>query len=236
MTLSYDYLYFDQNYNSALHNSPWNIASLSYSTRTGIGSVIGRVSYANRFSSNGLQAEIDAYPRISNVFYSYLNVGYSDDLPVFPKFRAGMSLYANLPKSFEGEVGFRYLKFSSETWIYTASLGKYIGNYWFNLRTFLVPGNTNLSQSYTLTTRYYYGEADDYISVGIGTGISPDESRSVLIERQLKLNSKKVNLGLSKIFNKRNVFIITASWFNEEQHNSPNGNQFDVGLSYQRRF
>jgi YaiO family outer membrane protein len=236
LTLSYDYFYFDKNYNSSLHESPWHLASLAYSRGTKYGTVIGRITYANRFGDNGYQAEIDAYPRISKTFYSYVNLGYSADSPVFPKFRNGFSLYANLPKSFEGEVGYRYLKFTDATWIYTTSVGKYIGNYWFNLRAFFVPGESDFSQSYTLTTRYYFGGSFDFLSIGIGTGISPDESRNVLLDGQKKLNSVKANFTYSRVIKERNILSFNASWFNEQQSGKPNGNQLDAGFSFRRQF
>jgi len=57
---SYDYVYFDKQF-----SDPWHLASFEYTRRTGIGSVTGRVNYANRFTENGVQYEMDAYPRIS---------------------------------------------------------------------------------------------------------------------------------------------------------------------------
>ena len=236
LTVGYDYFYFDKNYNSALHDTPWHIANVAYGYRTGRGIVIGRVNYANRFGSNGLQLEADAYPRISPTFYSYVNVGYSFNEPIFPRFRGGYSLYANLPQSFEGEVGFRYLKFSTATWIFTSSVGKYYSNYWFNLRTYLVPDNKKVSHSYTFTTRYYFNTADDFVSLGVGSGISPDENRSVLLDRQQRLNSRKVDVWYSRRLQKVNVLQLTASWFNEDLPRDARGSQLSAGFTYQRRF
>ncbi|WP_247231559.1 YaiO family outer membrane beta-barrel protein [Telluribacter sp. SYSU D00476] len=237
LTVGYDYFYFDKNYNSALHDTPWHIANIAYGYRTGRGIIIGRVNYANRFGTNGLQLEADAYPRISPTFYSYVNVGYSFNEPIFPRFRGGYSLYANLPQSFEGEVGFRYLKFSTATWIFTSSVGKYYSNYWFNLRTYLVPDNRKVSHSYTLTTRYYFNTADDFVSLGVGSGISPDENRSVLLDRQQqRLNSRKVDVWYSRRFQKVNVLQLTATWFNEDLSRGSRGSQLSAGFTYQRRF
>ncbi|MDI9866515.1 YaiO family outer membrane beta-barrel protein [Flectobacillus sp. DC10W] len=234
-TLSYDFFYFDKNYNSSLHEQPWHLTSISVSRGSQVGSFIGRVTHAKRFGDDGIQFEVDGYPRISKTFYSYVNFGYSPNLPVFPTFRNGISLYANLPKSFEGEIGYRYLKFSDETWIYTGSLGKYIGNYWFNLRAFLVPSNSDISQSYTFTTRYYFGGSFDYFSLGIGTGISPDESRNVLLEGGRKLNTFKINLGYSKVIKEKTTLGLSATWFNEDLSQRVNGNQFDIGISIRRK-
>ena len=237
LSISYDYLYFDNKYNDALHQSPWHLANIAYSRSTRLGSVTGQLNYANRFGANGLQAEVDAYPHISKTFYSYLNVGLSGNEPVFPRFRAGFSLYANLPKGFEGEAGFRYLKFTDATWIYTLSLGKYLKSFWFNLRTYLVPGNSDLSQTYLGTVRYYYGTVDDFVAVSAGTGISPDEARNVLLGQDIrKLASQRASVEFRRSFRRRWVPSVVASWFTEEQSNRPRGNQWGVSLVLRQRF
>ncbi len=230
--LYYDYVYFDKQF-----NDPWHLVSMDYKRQTSLGAVIGRINYANRFNTNGIQFETDAYPRISRTFYSYLNAGYSHDVGIFPKYRAGFSLYANLPQSFEAEAGFRYLYFSSNTWIYTLSAGKYYKNYWFNFRTYLTPGNSNISQSYTFTTRYYYGGADDYLSLGIGTGISPDDlSNNIQLNENYQLKSNKITAGYNHAIKKMHVIFITATLINQEYLPKTYGNQLDIGIGYQKRF
>lgn len=230
--VSYDFIAFDKQF-----DDPWHLASISYSRSTGIGSVIGRFNYANRFKTGAVQFEADAYPRISKTFYSYVSGGISNKTGVFPQYRAGFSLYANLPKSFEAEAGFRYLYFSSATWIYTGSVGKYFKNYWFNFRTYLTPGNNNISQSYSFTTRYYFGGADDYLSLGLGTGISPDDrSNNIQLGNVYKLKSNGISAGYNKIIKKLSTISVTGSWTHQEYLQNTFGNQFNFGLSYQQRF
>jgi len=230
--ISYDFVSFDKQF-----NDPWHLASLSYSRSTAMGSVIGHFNYANRFTTSAVQFEGDAYPRISKTFYSYINAGISNKNGVFPQYRAGFSLYANLPKSFEAEAGFRYLQFSDATWIYTASLGKYFKNYWFNFRTYLTPGNSNISQSYSFTTRYYFGGAEDYLSLGLKTGISPDDrSNNVQLGTVYKLKSNGISAGYNKAFKQLNIISITGSWIHQEYLQNTFGNQFNFGVGYQRRF
>ena len=230
--VNYDYVYFDNQF-----KDPWHLASISYARSTTIGSVIGRFNYANRFATNAVQFEADAYPRISKTFYSYINAGISNKSGVFPQYRAGFSLYANLPKSFEAEAGFRYLYFGSPTWMYTVSVGKYFKNYWFNFRTYLTPSNSNISQSYSFTTRYYFGGADDYLFLSLGTGISPDNvSNNVQLNNTYKLKSNGISGGYNKTIKKLNIISITTAWTHQEYLPSTFGNQFDFGIVYQRRF
>ncbi len=232
---SYDYVYFDKQF-----SDPWHLASFEYTRRTGIGSVTGRVNYANRFTENGVQYEFDAYPRISKVFYTYINGGYSDNVGVFPQWRGGFSLYANLPKSFEGELGFRYLKFSGDpTWIYTAYLGKYYKSWLFSGRTYFTPSTfTNtVSASYAIAARYYYGSADDWFGGTLGYGISPDDRfNSILIDSKIKLVSYKAGLSFKRKVAKFSIISIDGSWLNQEYLPQTKGNQYQFSMGWLRRF
>ncbi|MGY5354119.1 YaiO family outer membrane beta-barrel protein [Wenyingzhuangia sp. IMCC45467] len=232
--VSYEYVYFDEGFNG---RDPWQLASLDYSTQTPIGSVIARVNYANRFLSNGLQYEIDAYPSFTENFRAYMSVGYSDS-SIFPDYRAGLSLYYDLPKSFEAEAGFRYLNFGSDTWIYTASIGKYYSSFWFNLRTYLTPSNNDLSRSFSFSTRYYYSGTDDYFGIRIGTGLSPDDSANANLigTSTYKLISHNINLNYRKTFNTFNVITFSFGFENQEYRVNTKGNQIDFGVTYSRRF
>ena len=231
--VNYDFIYFDKQF-----DDPWHLVSVDYSRQTTLGSVIGRINYANRFKNNGIQFEIDAYPRISNTFQAYISGGYSNNVGVFPRYRAGFSLYANLPASFEAEAGFRFLTFGESTWIYTASVGKYYKSFWFNFRTFLTPSNDELSQSFALTSRYYYGGADDYFSLRLGTGLSPDDPQNnVLIgNTNYKLRSNNITLGYRRAFKSLNILIVNLGVDNQEYKLDTRGTQIDLGLGYIRRF
>lgn len=230
--VSYNFSHFDKQF-----EDNWHIASISYRRRTAIGSVIFKTNYANKFASNGLQFELEAYPRISKIFYMYVGAGYSNHVGIFPNYRSGASLYANLPKSFEGEVGFRQLYFSNNLWMYTASVGKYYQNYWFNLRTFITPSDKNISHSYTGTVRYYTKGANDYIGFMAGTGISPDDSRSYLLgDRTYKLKTFKVGADYNFSIKRTNLFSIGATYFNQEYKIAEKGNQVDFSISYTKTF
>jgi YaiO family outer membrane protein len=229
--ISYDYTYFDKRF-----DQPWHLVSLGYSRQTKLGTVSGRVNYGHKFGEDGLQGEIEAYPRISPTFYTYVNAGYSGS-DIFPKYRGGFSLYANLPAAFEAELGFRYLYFDDAVWVYTASVGKYYSNFWFNLRTYLTPGEGDLSRSFAFTTRYYTAGADDFITLGIGTGISPDDQRNnINYSINTSLISYKFNLGYQRTIGRQNIVGAMATWYYEEFREKTYGNQVNIGIILQRRF
>ena len=232
--ITYDYNVFDKQF-----ADPWHLVAIDYSRTTGIGTVIGRFNYANRFGSSATQFEVDAYPRFNKTFYSYMNIGLSDNTGIFPRFRAGFSLYANLPKSFEAELGFRYLKFSgTPTWIYTGYLGKYVSSWLLGARTYITPSDyvKQVSVSYNITARHFFGGADDYLGGSLGYGISPDDKFNVGLINTPLLNSYKVGIDYKKKINLHNIFNASTAWFNQEYLPGVIGNQYLFSIGWQYRF
>lgn len=231
----YDYVYFDKQF-----ADPWHLLSFDYTRTTGIGSITGRINYANRFKENGVQYELEAYPHISNTFYSYVSVGYSDNVGVFPQWRGGLSLYANLPKSFEAELGVRMLRFTGDpVYIYTFYLGKYYKSWLFTARTYITPSTfTNtVSASYSAGANYYYGSADDVIGFTAGYGISPDDRlNSIQLDNTIRLISYKAGISFKKKVSKFSVLSVAGSWFNQEYLPQTKGNQYQISLGWLYRF
>ena len=211
---------------------PWHSATLAYSRRTKIGTVTGRVNYARRFDSNGALFEVDAYPSLGRKTYAFVNAGVSGT-GLFPKVRSGVSVYRNLPKSFEAELGVRYLRFSSNTFIYTGSISKYLGNFWFSLRPFITPGDLGISQSYFFLTRYYLSNANDYFTLTLGSGFSPDDnSKDVALINTATLQSKKIRLDVQKGITNRTLISALVGFDRQEyQENTFRNNvTFNVGI------
>lgn len=154
---------------------PWHFTEFGLTRQTPIGSVTGRVEYAQRFGSDGVQFNVDAYPSIAKGLYAYVSGGYSQSF-IYPDYRFGLSLYKSLPSAFELEAGMRYLDFgTSQADIYTVSLTKYLGSYLFTARTYLVPSSSGTSKSLNIVTRRYFGTADTYLSFNAGYGSAPSE-------------------------------------------------------------
>jgi YaiO family outer membrane protein len=233
VSASYDRSSFDKQF-----DKPWQLGSISYGRRTSRGSITARINYANRFGSNGVQAELDAYPRISKTFYSYVSFGYSGDVGVFPKIRAGFSLYANLPKSFEAEAGIRYLYFTSATNVYTLYIGKYYKSFLFSARTYLTPSVSSVSHSYTLAGRYYFKGAEDFLGLSIGTGISPDDTNQNVQfnTKASKLGTKQFAISFSHTFLKWNIVSASGGLINQEYRPGIKGNQLNLSAGLSRRF
>ncbi len=213
ISINYDHDQFNKTF------SPWNLYSLAYTRSTNnLGSIITRLNRAERFGVSGNQIELDWYPSIGDKMYMYLNGGYSD-VSIFPTYKWGASIYRALPKSFEAELGIRYLRFSNTTWVYTASIGKYWKNFWFSLRPNYIPSSVGSSGSLTLSTRYYLGDANNYIGIIAGSGISTDEvriNRNDGVPNSFLLKSNRLRLTYQKPF-KRNLIAGIGIGISEEE-------------------
>ncbi len=156
---------------------PWQQAALSLGRRTSRGMVFGRLNYANRFATSGLQVEGDAYPVLSKRTYAYLNAGYSRS-SIFPEWRVGGELFTSLPRAWEASLGFRQLRFGGPpVTLLTGSAGKYHGNYWYSVRPYLRKASNGYSKSANLTTRRYFADADNYFGARVGYGSTPGDPR-----------------------------------------------------------
>ena len=176
---------------------PMQYYSLKYSRQTKYGSISPKLNLNRRFNENGAQFEVDLYPKIAKGLYAYVNFGVSNSF-LFPDVKYGAELYQSLPKSFEISLGFRTLKYSSTTNIYTGSLGWYTGNSYWSFRPYFTPGETGTSKSGTLTYRRYRSDADNYLGMSIGMGFSPEINQLQFNANDaqiVNLESQKFNIG-----------------------------------------
>ncbi|NEW79750.1 MAG: YaiO family outer membrane beta-barrel protein [Gelidibacter sp.] len=220
---------------------PMQYYSLNYSRKTKYGSIIGKMNFSRRFNDNGLQFEIDMYPKITKGLYAYVNLGFSNSY-LYPDVRYGAELYKSLPKSFEVSLGFRALKYQTTTTIYTGSVGWYTGNSYWNFRPYLTPGDSGTSKSGVLNYRKYRSDADNYFSVSIGMGFSPEFERFSLggnEETIIDLQSQKFNFGYYfTSSNKQNAWGTLLGVTHQEISFNP-GNYFwiySIGLNWELKF
>lgn len=216
---------------------PWHFISLELSRKFGLGSIIGRVNYANRNfgsgSTSGAQFEIDAYPEIKKGMYAYLNAGYSPS-SFFPKYRFGSELYSALAGSFEISFGIRYLDFSSaKVLIYTGNLGKYYKNYWFSFRPFVTSKSSDVFFSGIFLVKRYFADKDNYLTLLFGFGSTPTEiSFFVGIE---PLNSYKVGLEVQRKISRSLLIRCHVRFEREEFQIDTFGNRFSIEINLQQR-
>ncbi len=131
------------------------------------------------------------------------------------------------------------LNFGEPTWIYTGALSKYYKSFLFTFRSMLTPLNSSLSQAFAFNMRYYVGGADDYLSLGLGTGISPDNPRNNVLfnsGQTYKLKSNSISAAYQFSIKKVNIAVLRASFADQEYQQNVHGNQLELGIGYMRRF
>ncbi|MHC1690339.1 MAG: YaiO family outer membrane beta-barrel protein [Bacteroidales bacterium] len=233
---------FTMSYSTDVFNgsTPWNFASASIGRKTThFGSVILRYNFANRFGNNGHQAEIDAYPAICKGIYVYFNAGVSNKKN-FPFSRLSIEPYFKLPKSFEASIGIRYMNFdanrifaldSNKVIIYTGTIGKYFGSYWLSVRPYFTKGTDAWSKSASLTVRRYFGDEDSYISLNLGTGMSPDEQQYAFNPDLKFLKSNKISLDYQQKIAYRFIINCGAGYAQEEVRTGVKRSRYSLGVS-----
>lgn len=180
---------------------------------------------------------MDAYPKINNNNYGYLNYSFSQST-VFPKNRLGLEWYHNFLKSFEGSIGMRILYFDSKNVdIYTATLGKYVGNYWISIRSFVTPGTDRTSVSGLLQIRSYFPDPENYLGLRLGYGVSPDDNRNLVdldLKNRLTLKTRSLRIEFNHIFKNVWIFNTGAVWGNEEHLTGTFSGYytFDISISH----
>ncbi|HQS06014.1 MAG TPA: hypothetical protein PLT16_10310, partial [Daejeonella sp.] len=83
------------------------------------------------------------------------------------------------------------------------------------------------------------GGANDYLSFGIGTGLSPDNPRNNLLYNNgntYKLKSNNISLGYRKSIKTTNILFFKASLENQEYIQDTRGNQLELGIGYMKQF
>ena len=220
---------------------PMQYHTFKYGRQTKYGSIIAKVNFNRRFQENGLQYEVDLYPKISKGFYAYLNLGLSNSF-LFPNVRIGAELYKSLPKSFEVSLGFRTLKYSTTTTIYTGSLGWYYGNSYWSFRPYVTPGGAGTSSSGTLSYRKYRSDADNYLGLSLAIGFSPEINQFIFNGNEasiINLKSQKFNVGYYfTTSNKQNAWGTQFAVTHQEIIFDP-GNYFwiySLNLSWELKF
>jgi YaiO family outer membrane protein len=194
---------------------PMQYHTLKFSRLTKYGSIIAKLNFSRRFKENGTQLEVDLYPRIAKGLYAYLNLGFANTF-LFPDVRYGAELYKSLPHSLEVSLGFRTLKYSTTTTIYTGAIGWYTGNSYWSLRPYFTPGEGGTSTSAALNYRKYRSNADNYISFAYSMGVSPE------------VNQFRFDATDSPIVNLHTQRFNVGYYFTTNKNKNAWGAQFDV--------
>jgi len=201
--------------------APFQLFFLQYNALLNFGTISARANYRIRSNTSGVQGELEAYPKVTDGVYAYLNYGFAGASSVlFPVHRVGVEVFFKMPSNLESSLGGRLLTFTSgsDVSLYTGSIGYYYKDFWFSLRPFLTTKNVSLSRSFSFSTRWYYsGTAEEFLTGRIGTGFSPDErSYDPVADRVYYLKAQSFGLWWQKPIDDYSVLTLIFDVINQE--------------------
>lgn len=198
--------------------TPWAEYQASLNRQTPVGSVIGRVSRAERFGLNDRMYEVEFYPTLRPGTYGFASFGMSSDETLYPQYRVAADLYQSLGKGVEASLGFRRLGFTAATDIYVGTLTKYVGNWMLTAKAFSVPdfeGPQDSISYHAVVRRYVRGDGESFVGVGYSRGYSREELGDRAELQQLDADTYRANAEL--LFGGRYILAATASTSRQER-------------------
>lgn len=201
--------------------TPWNEYSTALSRQTPVGSVIARVSHAERFGFSDRLFEVEFYPTIRPGTYGFVSYGRAKDDALFPDYRMAADLYQSLGRGYEASVGFRRLAFSTTTDIYLGTLTKYVGNWMITGKVFSVPdfeGPEDSLSFHGLVRRYVRGDGESFLTAGYSRGSAREEIGDSAELRQLDADTFRA--GAELLLGRT---IVAVSGSTSRQERSRNG-------------
>lgn len=231
----YEYIGFSDDYS---RRDSWHTISPQFQNNFNRTAVLARVNFSTWGNRDDILYELEAYPVFSDKFYAFANVGVSSG-EIFPNLRSSLSLFYNFAGFLEAEAGARLMHFDESDYL-TGIIGltAYQGKFYLNARAFVGPERLGrYVQNYQGNVRYYFLNADNYLFLRFGSGISPDE-RIIFsqVQQNPRLDAYYANLGINKTFGARHVFQLGAGILSEDITPERSGIQFLGNASYRYRF
>ncbi|MEZ5291284.1 MAG: YaiO family outer membrane beta-barrel protein [Vicinamibacterales bacterium] len=195
----------------------WNELSTAVSRQTPAGSLIGRVSRAERFGLDDRLFEVEFYPTFRPGTYGFVSYGRAKDDTLFPDYRMAADLYQSVGHGFEASVGMRRLAFASPTDIYVGTLTKYVGNWMVTGKVFSVPdydGPEDSLSVHGVVRRYIRSDGESYLTLGYSRGSSREEVSDRAELRQLGADTLRA--GAEVLFG-RTVVSVSGSTSRQER-------------------
>ncbi len=216
----------------------WQLYTIGLKKNVSFGSIEGKLNIGHAkitgttsSSATELQPEIESYIHLSQQSYALIGYAYSPH-EYFPKHKAVAEVWHQLPKEFVISVGTKYYYWSTNIFIGTASLEKYLGNYWLCYRIYLNFKDVGVTNSHYLTVRRYFNNTN-YLQLTAGIGAAPDEPFDIKTDLE-RLNASSIRLFYQHKLNDRWRLNAGFGYATEEYFNKKYRNRFDgtLGLIY----
>jgi len=130
---------------------------------------------AHRFGQDGYAWALDAYAGLWRGAYANIRYQRAPAARLFPANSGRVEIYQSLGGGWEASLADDVLGFDSRVNIYGLGLGKYVGNWYVQLRHQDIVSQGSHSNGQRLLARYYYaGDADSYLEATVNSGRSDD--------------------------------------------------------------
>lgn len=153
----------------------WNDQTLSARRYFKNGSIGFEALRAHRFDQTGRAWAIDAYTGLWNGAYANLRYQRAPSERLFPANSGRVEIYQSLGGGWEASLSDDVLGFESRVNIYGVGLGKYVRNFYVQLRHQNIVSEGSHSSGDRLLARWYYrGDGDSYLEATANRGRSDD--------------------------------------------------------------
>ncbi|PZR20640.1 MAG: hypothetical protein DI539_10175, partial [Flavobacterium psychrophilum] len=196
---------------------PFNLSvgTLEYTRYAKKDTYVVRGNYTGKDSGVGLQGEVDWYHTFKNKSYFLANGAVGSKF--FPKFRGAFSFYQPFAKTWQAELGGRYLYLQDNRSLYTGIVGieKSIGDVWLNARVSLITPGSELYHNVLGQARFYMRDAKDYLQAMASVGNAPEDlSLDFQINNTLSFPTTMIGAGYFHSIGYKTVFGVIGNWYN----------------------
>jgi YaiO family outer membrane protein len=161
---------------TSVGNGPrWNDQGASVRRYMKDGSLAFETLRAHRFGRHDTAWALDAYTGLWRGAYANLRYQHAAASRLFPANAGRIEVWQALGNGWEASLGDDVLGFDSRVNIYGASLAKYAGNFYVQLRHQNIVSSGSHGTGERLLGRWYYsGDADNYLELSANRGRSDD--------------------------------------------------------------
>jgi len=214
----------------------WQVFNAGAGHRFSWGTVVAGINAGNihigepsNIQATNLQFGIEAWPQLTRKNYAYIAYAYSPGT-YFPRHRAGLEVWQTLPAGWALSAGINYYHFTSDVFIASLSVEKYLGNYWLAAKGYFYFKDIGVTTSLYLSARRYFNKTD-YLQLTLGTGTAPDEPFDILtdLERQ---SASSVRLSYFDRIAPLWAFRIGAGYSYEEYAAGSYRNRYEAGIGF----
>lgn len=153
----------------------WNDQTASVRRYLANGSIAFETLRAHRFGEHDYAWALDAYTGLWRGAYANLRYQHSAASRLFPANAGRIEVWQALGGGWEASLSDDVLGFGSRVNIYGASIARYVGNFYVQLRHQNIVSAGSHSTGERLLGRWYYvGDADNYLELSVNSGRSDD--------------------------------------------------------------